>query len=505
MGDVPDPSTALRYVCSYFRGGVFALRSAPTQSESRESGMAVRKAMWVEMRARTIAFFVLALVVAASIGVLAAKPAPAATTFTVDRSDDPDLSTTTTADDCAAATANDCSLRGAITAANSNNNPTEQDTITFAIPGSGEKTIQVDGAEDTASTDLPVITEAVTIDGYTQPGASPNTNTPLAQGTNANLLIVLNGGSLTSSSGLIRINASDVVVKGLEIKCFNTGIFIQGGGSHAVIEGNFIGNNPAECSANDGVVISGSDNTIGGTTPAARNLISGNSSEGLSIGGNGGNTIQGNLIGTRANGTDPMGNHEGVEIASPNNTIGNSTGNDEAGANLIAFNGTIGVSVLGVPGFSAGNRILSNSIHSNGQLGIDLTATSVFSPDGVTKNDGRAKDRDTGANNLQNYPVLSSAKAEGTTTTIKGTLKSTPRKNFTIQFFSNDQTDPSGFGEGEELLYQLDVKTNRRGSRSFSFPVIGDLQGKFITATATNDLTGDTSEFSEAKQVTEAR
>ena len=180
-----------------------------------------------------------------------------------------------------------------------------------------------------------------------------------------------------------------------------------------------------------------------------------------------------------------------MEISSPNNTVGNSTGDDEAGANLIAFNGLTGVSVYGVPGFSAGNRILSNQIFSNGGLGIDLSASGVFSPDGVTANDRR--DKDEGANNLQNYPVLKSAKIEGTTTTIKGTLKSAPKQTFTIQFFISSSADGSGFGEGKTLLYEL---TNVR-SRSFKVPINQALSGQFITATAT-DASGNTSEFSKA-------
>jgi hypothetical protein len=322
----------------------------------------------------------------------------------------------------------------------------------------------------------------------------PNTNAVLAQGTNANLLIVLNVGSVGSSGIGLRIDASDVVVKGLAIKCYQTGIFIQGGGSHAVIEGNFIGNDPSVCTANDGVVVFGDNNTIGGQEPAARNLISGNSSEGLSISGNGGNTIQGNLIGTKANGIEGLGNTEGVEIASPNNTVGNSTGDDEAGANLIAFNGFTGVSVLGVSGFSAGNRILSNSIHSNGQLGIDLTAASVFSPDGVTAND--KKDKDTGANNLQNFPKLTSARTTVSGTTINGRLNSRPRKTFTIQFFSSTTADSSGFGEGKTFLGQKEVRTNRFGKRTFTFSAVLPPGENVVTATATNKSTGDTSEFS---------
>jgi hypothetical protein len=59
--------------------------------------------------------FVFLTMVALVMAVVLASPAWAAT-FTVDRSDDPDLSTTPTADDCTDA-ANDCSLRGAINAA----------------------------------------------------------------------------------------------------------------------------------------------------------------------------------------------------------------------------------------------------------------------------------------------------------------------------------------------------------------------------------------------------
>src|SRR5690349_24377722 len=64
------------------------------------------------------------------------------------------------------------SLRQAILDANA---APGADTIQFAIPGSGVQTIR-------PATLFPVITDAVTIDGYTQPGASPNT---LTVGTNA--------------------------------------------------------------------------------------------------------------------------------------------------------------------------------------------------------------------------------------------------------------------------------------------------------------------------------
>ena len=91
---------------------------------------------------------------------------------------------------------------------------------------------------------------------------------------------------------------------------------------------------------------------------------------------------------------------------------------------------------------------------------------------------------------------------EGTTTTIKGTLKSAPRKTFIIQFFSSPGKDSSGFGEGKEFMGKERVTTNREGRGSFTFPT-GDIRGAFVTATATrldptSLLPTDTSEFSKA-------
>ena len=440
-------------------------------------------------KATTIAYFVLAVSVVALIAlVLAARPSYAdAAVFTVDRSDDPDLSTTQTADDCVATTASDCSLRGAITAANSNSNPTEQDIINFGIPGSGVHTI-------TPSSTLPPITEQVTIDGYTQSGAEENDIPVARDGTNANLLIELNGANAGSSGNGLAINASNVEVRGLVINRFSTGISVLSDGSGAAIEGNFIGTDPsgtqAQANSSAGVnVFGGGANIIGGREAAAHNLISGNF-HGLTIATNTGNTIQGNLIGTDKAGTNNLGNGvEGVGISSSDNIVGSAAADNDLDSNLIAFNGGDGVRIGG----GTGNRIFNNRIHSNFELGIDLVKNNIS---GVTKNDSRAKDRDTGVNNLQNFPVISSAITKGNTTTIKGTLKSRPKKAFIIQLFSSPQKDPSGFGEGKEFMGQREVTTNREGRGSFTFET-GSILGAFVTATAT-DPDGNTSEFSKA-------
>jgi hypothetical protein len=99
-----------------------------------------------------------------------------------------------------------------------------------------------------------------------------------------------------------------------------------------------------------------------------------------------------------------------------------------------------------------GNRIVSNSIFSNQNLGIDLSNS------GSGDREQDLKDPDTGANYPQNFPVITAA-------TSTGTLNSKPRKSFTIQLFSN----PSATDEGKTFLSQVRKKTNRQGKASFSF------------------------------------
>jgi CSLREA domain-containing protein len=475
----------------------------------------VSKVMWVG-RARSLITFAVTVMVALLMGVLLAAEAArsAATIFTVNSTGDAgDATPDGTCDSDSSTTGEQCTLRAAIQEANTT---TDADTINFNIGGgtAGVKTINVGSSAAASGQPLPPITQPVTIDGYTQTGATPNTFVGVRQGTNANLLIELNGVNTGSSGSGLVINTEDVVVKGLVINRFGNGISISGSGAKDNrVEGNFIGTDPTGTTAlgngnGEGVSLFGDAgaNIIGGQVAAAHNLISGNR-RGIGISSNTGNKIQGNLIGTNKDGTNTpnhLGNVlQGVSIASSDNIVGSAAGNNDAEANLIAFNGDEGVLIFG----GTSNRILNNSIHSNGKLGIDLVKDNIS---GVTKNDGRAKDRDTGANNLQNFPVISSATTSGDTTTIKGTLKSRPRQTFAIQIYDSSQKDPSGFGEGEEFFTREDVKTNRRGRASFTI-MTGDLTGKFITATATSLVPApnspttliptDTSEFSAAKQV----
>jgi hypothetical protein len=339
----------------------------------------------------------------------------------------------------------------------------------------------------------------VTIDGYSQPGASLNT---LAKGTDANLLVELDGINLLgpSTSKAFNISTSDVVVRGLVINRFDSGINIistEGPTDNNRIEGNFIGTDPTgtqALSAGTGVVVvglgNGENNIVGGTSPAARNLISGNDFEGVLIKSASGTKVLGNLIGTQKDGTTPLGNaSEGVDIFGAERTIVGGT--TPGAANTVAFNGDYGVLVSGP---SSGNRILSNSIFSNRGLGIDLIGGTENAA-GATKND--ALDADLGPNGLQNKPVLTSATTSGGTTTLKGRLDSTPNTAFTVQFFSN----PSGTDEGKKFVGQKRVRTNSEGKVSFTFvPSRRVGAGQPITATATGPE--GTSEFSAPRTVT---
>ena len=139
---------------------------------------------------------------------------------------------------------------------------------------------------------------------------------------------------------------------------------------------------------------------------------------------------------------------------------------------------------------SNNNAILSNSIFANAGLGIDLFR------DGVTAND--PGDGDSGGNQRQNFPVLTSASRDGVSTTIAGTLNSSPNLSYTLEFFASAVAEPSGFGEGQRFLGSSTVTTD--DTREGGFTVTLDAavaEGASITATAT-DANNNTSEFSAA-------
>jgi len=507
------------------------------------------------------------------------------------------------------------SLRQAILDANANPGT---DAIYFNIPGAGPHAIQPASA-------LPTITDPVVIDGYTQPGASPNTN-PTSQGSNAVLTIELDGTNAGASANGLWITAGGSTVQGLAINSFTVnGILLRTNGGN-VIAGNFLGTDVTGSldlgNARGGVEMSlSSSNTIGGTSAEARNVISGNR-WGVIIGGliplplPTANLVVGNFIGTDAAGTSALGNDAfGVTLArATDNAIGGTTpearnvisGNGSAGVNLAVFananqihgnfigtdvTGTValGNGVFGVymqAGFNAGptNNIIGglapgagNVISGNGGsgifiedddltgsfgnliqgnfIGIDVNGTtalsngdngvwireasdniiggteegagnvisangsdgveiigsnatgnavqgnSIFSNgalgidlggDGITAND--VGDGDVGPNDLMNFPVLSSALAAPGRLVVQGSIDTPNPRSVTIQLFANPVPTPGAdpSGHGEGAVFLGTVMPNTQGR--FTAPLPPVQPGTLISATAT-DANGNTSEF----------
>jgi hypothetical protein len=375
-------------------------------------------------------------------------------------------------------------------------------------------------------------------DGIRKAGSNGNTLTIGGTSSAARNVISGNGRHgilLTSSGALIQGNFIGTAITGsAALANGGIGIFIDGGsagshmiggttsaarniiaanGSHGIaidgsdghtIQGNFIGTNATGTAAlgngGDGVFFDASsqNNTIGGTAAGAGNLISGNSGNGifLSDPAADNNVVQGNLIGTRADAVNQLGNGaDGVRLAGgvDDTRIG---GTDSGARNIIAFNSGNGVTLLEHSNGTGTvrNPIRSNNIFSNGSLGIDLGG------DGVTAND--ACDPDFGGNNLQNFPVLTSATSNSGCVTLTGTINSTASTAFTLDFYANPACDGSGHGEGQTFLGSATVTTDANCQASFSVTLtLPPGAGQIFTATAT-DPAGNTSEFSQCRVIT---
>ncbi|HEX6131952.1 MAG TPA: right-handed parallel beta-helix repeat-containing protein [Actinomycetota bacterium] len=271
--------------------------------------------------------------------VIAAAPPSLATTFVVDTAGDgADL---TAGDGACVAAGGGCTLRAAIEEANASVNVGGPDAVHFAIPGAGPHVIAPTSA-------LPAIVDPAVLDGYTQPGSSVNTD-PGA--TNAVLRVVLDGALAGPADGL-DVLADDVTIRGLVV-CnwarlgpgdLGRGIRLQG--ARGVVEGSFLGTDPTGLlpvpNGEAGVRVDGPDGRIGGTDPAARNLVSGNMVAGVDVTGAGA-VILGNLIGLDAPAQAKLGNGRGVRVVGPDAVVGAVGGVP----NVISGNGSFGVQILG--------------------------------------------------------------------------------------------------------------------------------------------------------------
>jgi CSLREA domain-containing protein len=241
-----------------------------------------------------------------------------------------------------------CTLRAAIQEANAH---AGADVINFSI-ASGLQTINV-------GSDLPIITEQVTLDATTQAGYA---GVPIIQVTGV------------SSAFGFDVTSGGTIIRGFILNRWNTAIQFDAAGGN-VVENCYIGtdaNGSIAVANGDGIVVRSNNNRIGGTSAAARNVISGNSRVGVSINGGDNNAVQGNYIGTNFAGTatiaglPPSPTNIGIEIIGGNfNTVG---GTASGAGNVVSGNrdGNIVVRRF-VPGGATtdANTIQGNFIGTN--------------------------------------------------------------------------------------------------------------------------------------------
>jgi CSLREA domain-containing protein len=450
-----------------------------------------------------------------------------------------------------------CTLREAILAANTNaaSGPSGgecaagdlgADTITFNIPGAGVHTI-------TPVSALPAITEAVTIDGYTQPGASPNTNAfpgPL----NAVLKI-----ELDNTNSQLRFDAPVCIVRGLVINRGLDNIVINA--DDIVVTGNFIGTNAAGTAAlpnaggGYGIHILGTRHRAdigygGGSATTERNLISGDALGGIfgsaGIAGNGSpdGVILGNFIGTDVTGTVALARPGAVGVTVANFTVtGNLiSGNSGGGVDIVPPGNSIvaglcggpdpgqmigtqrdGVSPLGNGGFGGvilhgGNTVvgggsctgITNVIAFNNGFGVDVVPGSngnqitfnsihdnaslgISLTDTATPLANDPCDADTSPGNEgQNAPVITIANVNGTSVSIVGTINGKANTSYGIDFYANNTCDPSGQGEGRTWIGSTVAMTDGTCNTNFFLSTSFPASQNIFTATAT-DLSTDPS------------
>ncbi len=364
------------------------------------------------------------------------------------------------------------------------------------------------------------------------------------------------GGGLNTVVGGTAAGAGNVISGGQKY-----GVHFLGDARGTRIQGNLFGLNAAGTAAVPNLLSGislqlGPDTIIGGTTPAARNVLSGHQQYGIEVFANdtSGIQIQGNYVGTDVTGTQALGNQTGGiafggvrggliggTVSGARNVVvcnagsssfsgvginlvnyldnvqvqGNLVGANAAGAAPLGVNGT-GIVVdgprdvrIGGTEAGAGNLITNQrfkGIEVRRGAGISIRGNSIFSnglsgldlggigEDGVTLND--AGDADTGPNQLQNYPLLTGVTTAGNATTIKGALNSTPSATFTLDFYANDARKPDGTNEGQRYLGAGNVTTDAQGNVNFNLTLpAAAATSNHLTATAT-DAAGNTSEFS---------
>ncbi|MCA9872826.1 MAG: right-handed parallel beta-helix repeat-containing protein, partial [Anaerolineales bacterium] len=311
-------------------------------------------------------------------------------TFTVNSSQD--QSDTNPGDGVCHTSTNTCTLRAALEEANAR---TGSDTINFNIRTSGgscpdlvtiypSTTLTVD-AYDNAS---------LTIDGYSQCNASANSQWITG---NAVIKIEIRGSNDAYEYGLHVLSPNNLI-KGLSVYNWHRQVQVMGSRAHDnTLQGNFLGTNAANTFVQSAPTLEGEglriqinahDNLIGGTTPAARNIIAGNDQDGLDMENTEANVIHNNYVGLKQTGDAHLYNlADGVDVAegAANNLIG---GLNPGERNVISGNGRDGIEISHDTG-TQGNQFVGNfvGVRPDGTTSLPNRDRGVTFEDSVNHND----------------------------------------------------------------------------------------------------------------------
>ena len=350
------------------------------------------------------------------------------------------------------------------------------DRITFNIPGAGPHTIA-------QNFPLPPITGSVFIDGPSQAGYD---GVPV---------IVLSGQSAGFTSGLTINGGNGSRIAGLSIVRFTqgAGILIQNPSSNNTVDRSYIGVLPDGTAAGNqtGIQITNSpSNTIGGTDPLERNVISGNNGPGINVFGGAastGNAILGNYIGTNPQGTAAVANFgPGISAQAPT-TIGGAA----AGAgNLISGNGQDGIQIIGESNIS--------TVQGN-IIGLDAAGTGLVRNNGngigISETDGCLIGGPAGARNVISGNLQNGISIGGgivTNTVIEGNFIGTNAAgtaalgniNAGVILFSGSSANR--IGDGMTTAARNIISGNQSGvvfSQAFDNDVLGNYIGTDVTGT----------------------
>lgn len=352
------------------------------------------------------------------------------------------------------------SLRSAMTAANAECGDGWPCKIAFRIPNGGAKWLTI-----RPETPLPPLHMAITIDGAMQAAYIGDSNPDGPE-------IEISGTRLTSGHGIESTCPTEI--RGLAIngfpgsgidiharsRCLGGAPFGPAGYDAPLIEHNHLGTDPTGMTAipnERGLVISYGSFTV------QRNVVSGNRRSGLTVEGRN-VMIRANTIGLDRAHTKDLGNGASGVYVGPG-----SVGTDVID-NYIGFNHHFGVSLDPRAAYSS---MRGNSLQANWSLAID------FGLDGPTM-----EVPDASSSNPVRRPIILRANYNEAldATIVEGTSETTrERHEVWVAVYSNDEPDPSGYGEGQ--YYLGEVKADSLGRFVFSYP--GRAPGKWVAATST--------------------